>query len=266
VQGYVYAAWRAATQMCTAIGRTDDAARFAAKAAVLRDRFDDAFWCDELGTFALALDGRNRPCRVRSSNAGQCLFTGIARPERARILADQLLGPDMFSGWGIRTLSALEQRYNPLSYHNGSVWPHDNALIALGLSRYGLKQHALRVLEGLFDAAQLMDLNRTPELFCGLPRRLGEGPTLYPVACAPQAWAAATAFGLVRSVLGLSVRADPPRVRFHRPVLPRFLDEVVLANLPVGADRVTVRLHRYPDDVGVNVTERSGPIEIVVVK
>jgi glycogen debranching enzyme len=266
VQGYVYAAWRAAAELCRALGDDSGCKRWDARADELRVHFDDAFWCEEIGCYALALDGKKRPCRVRTSNAGQCLFTGIALPHRVPVVADTMLADDMFSGWGVRTLSTRESRYNPLSYHNGSVWPHDNALIASGLARHGFAQHAVRIFEGLFDASQSFDLHRMPELFCGFPRRAGEGPTLYPVACSPQAWAAAAPFGLLAAVLGLSVRAEPPRLELRRPVLPRFLEEVVLKHLRVGTQRVGVRLHRYPEDVGVNVSERSGPLEIVVVK
>src|SRR5262249_31125702 len=154
-------------------------------------RFEKTFWCEDLGTYALALDGAKQLCRVRTSNAGHCLFTGIAAPERAVRVARTLLGPESFSGWGVRTLATTEARYNPMSYHNGSIWPHDNALIALGLSRYGLEEEVLQIMNGLFDASLFLDLHRLPELFCGFVRRPGEGPTLYPVACAPQSWAAA---------------------------------------------------------------------------
>jgi glycogen debranching enzyme len=266
VQGYVYAAWRAAADLSLARGDRAAHARFTASADELRARFDAAFWCDEIGCYALALDGRKERCCVRTSNAGQCLFTGIALPQRVPALAEMLMSDDMFSGWGVRTLSSRERRYNPLSYHNGSVWPHDNALVALGLARYGYAQHAVRILEGLFDASQFFDLHRMPELFCGLPRTPGEGPTQYPVACSPQAWAAAAPFGLLDAVLGLDIRAEPPRLRFENAILPRFLDDIVMRGMTVGQHRVCVRLHRYPEDVGVNVSERTGPVEIVVVK
>src|SRR5262249_28281104 len=160
----------------------------------LRARFERAFWCPEMQMYALALDGAKVPCRVRTSNAGQVLFSGIAEPERARLVADALISPDFFSGWGIRTVSRREARYKPTSHHNGSIWPHDNALIALGFARYGLKAAAQRVFRGLFDAAEYMDFRRLPELFCGFQRSRARGPTLYPVACSPQAWSAATPF------------------------------------------------------------------------
>ena len=150
----------------------------------MQERFEQAFWCEDLSSYALALDGDKRPCRVRASNAGHCLFTGIAGHERARRVAATLLGPESFSGWGVRTVAASESRYNPMSYHTGSVWPHDNALIAQGLSRYGLTEKSLQIWNGLFAAGMHFESHRMPELFCGFPQDAGEGPVLYPVACA----------------------------------------------------------------------------------
>jgi glycogen debranching enzyme len=266
VQGYVYAARLGAAQLAATLGHEERARELRLSAETLRERFDSAFWCEDLGTYALALDGRKRPCRVRSSNAGHCLFAGIALPSRAQTVADTLLSPAMFSGWGVRTLASDEQRYNPMSYHNGSVWPHDNALIAEGLSRYGFNEHATRVLAGLFDASLFVDLHRLPELFCGFARRPGEGPTLYPVACAPQAWAAAAPFMLLRAVLGLSVQATEGRVAFLHPALPPFLEKVSISNLRAGASSVDLTLHRYPEDVAINVAARRGKLSIVTLK
>jgi glycogen debranching enzyme len=240
-----------------------------ARSDELRARFDQAFWCEDLGTFALALDGAKRPCRVRSSNAGQALFTGIALAERAAPLAQQLLTAEMFSGWGIRTIASGEHRYNPMSYHNGSIWPHDNALIAWGLARYGMREHALRVMAALFDASLFVDLNRLPELSCGFNRRPGEGPTLYPVACSPQSWVAAAPLLLLRAALGMTVEGGKKRVRFDRPLLPPFLEEVAMRNLRVGPESsVDLDLRRHPDDVGVNIAGRHGSaiVEVVTVK
>ena len=185
VQGYVYAARRAGAALAAVLGQAERAAELTRQAEALRERFEQAFWCEELSTYALALDGDKRPCRVRTSNAGQCLFTGIASPERARRVARTLLGPESFSGWGIRTVAASESRYNPMGYHNGSVWPHDNALIAQGLARYGLAEKALQIWTGLFEAGLYFDLHRMPELFCGFPQEPGEGPVLYPGGLRP---------------------------------------------------------------------------------
>jgi glycogen debranching enzyme len=232
----------------------------------LRERFEQAFWCDDLGTYALALDGAKRPCRVRTSNAGHCLLTGIASPERARRVARALLDADSFSGWGVRTVSATEARYNPMSYHNGSVWPHDNALLAWGLAHYGLKDEVLQVMNGLFDASQFLDLHRLPELFCGFTRRPGEGPTLYPVACAPQAWSAAAVFLLVQACLGLKAQATEGRLSFCYPLLPAFLEDVHIRNLRVGEATVDLLLLRHGQDVGINVLRREGKVEINMLK
>jgi glycogen debranching enzyme len=225
VQGYAYAAWRAGATMAAALGLIEKAAYFTTRADTLKERFDTAFWCDELDTYALALDGDKRPCRVRTSNAGQCLYSGIVLPERAARLARTLLTPESFSGWGIRSLAASEPRYNPMAYHNGGIWPHDNALIGYGFARYGLTEEASRVFTGLFDTAMYLDLHRVPELFCGFPREAGEGPVLYPVACAPQAWSAASVFLLFQASLGLLIDGVAPKISFVRPSLPTFLNE-----------------------------------------
>ncbi|MCY1069908.1 amylo-alpha-1,6-glucosidase [Nannocystis sp. RBIL2] len=266
VQGYVYAACQGGARLAELLGDEGRARILRARAERLRARFDEAFWCDDLEGYALALDGGKRPCRVRTSNAGQCLFSGIALPERARLLADHLLADDMFSGWGIRTVSTRERRYNPMSYHNGSIWPHDNALIALGLSRYNLKDHVLRVMEALFEATRFAELSRLPELFCGFPRRDGAGPTMYPVACSPQAWAATTPLLLLQAALGMSVDGTEGRVRFLRSALPPALERVSLRNLRVGTGNIDLALHRHPEDVGIHILGRRGPVEIVAIK
>jgi glycogen debranching enzyme len=172
---------------------------------------------------------------VRASNAGHALLTGIALPRRAARLAATLLSDASYSGWGIRTVAAGEARYNPMSYHNGSVWPHDNSLIGLGLARYGFQADAARLLGGLFDASRQFELARMPELFCGFTRRDGEGPTRYPVACAPQAWAAGAIFMLMQASLGMDIDATAKRVSFNGPRLPDFLDDVTIRQLRVGA-------------------------------
>jgi glycogen debranching enzyme len=197
VQGYVFAAKQAAGRWARRLGLTQSADRLETEATRLAEHFEAAFWCPELETYALALDGTKEPCRVPTSNAGQLLFTGILAPDRAVKVANGLMRPRFFSGWGIRTVIKAAARYNPMSYHNGSIWPHDNALIALGFARNGLKQSVERIFRGLFEAAAYMELRRLPELFCGFQRQRGRGPTLYPVACAPQAWAGATPFTLL---------------------------------------------------------------------
>jgi glycogen debranching enzyme len=249
----------------SALSREEAAARFASRAEELKARFEDAFWCAELSTYALALDGDKQPCRVRSSNAGQCLFSGIAAADRAVKLAQGLLQPYLFSGWGIRTVGAGEPRYNPMGYHVGSVWPHDNALIAAGMARYGMTTEVARLFTGLFDAAMYFDLHRIPELFCGFARDEGQGPILYPVACAPQAWSAAAVFLMFQACLGLRIDAGGSKISFVRPSLPPFLSRARITGLQVGDASADILLVRHEHDVTVNVLRRSGEIDIVVV-
>jgi glycogen debranching enzyme len=266
VQAYVYAAKRSAAALAAALGNGDLAKDLLRQAEDLKERFQKAFWCEGISTYALALDGKKQPCAVRTSNAGHCLWAGIASDEQARQLAGTLLEPAMFSGWGIRTVGESEARYNPMSYHNGSVWPHDNALIAMGLARYGFKDQALAILRGLFDATAFLDLHRLPELLCGFVRRHGEGPCLYPVSCAPQAWSAAAVFLLLQAALGLSIQAQPGKVSFFRPVLPDFLPEIQIANLRVGTASVDLCLRRGKQNVEIAVARREGDVEIVVIE
>jgi glycogen debranching enzyme len=266
VQGYVYAARQHAARIAARLGVNDRALELAHQAERLRSSFEAAFWCEDIASYALALDGAKRPCRVQASNAGHALFTGIAAPDRARKVAANLLSPDGFSGWGIRTLSLGQPRYNPMSYHNGSVWPHDNALIAMGFARYGLKTEAARVFDGVFNAARQQELKRLPELFCGFIRRPHRGPTPYPVACAPQAWAATAIFGLLGACLGLELAHDQNEIRFRDPVMPDFLDEVIIRNMRLGGSRADLRLHRYGHDVTANVLSRHGTSKILILK
>ena len=264
VQGYVYAARRAAAAIARALGDTLMAAHLDAQSETLRQKFEEIFWCESLGMYALALDGRHEPCRVRASNAGHLLLTGIVSPERADILATELMESRFFNGWGIRTLASNEARYNPMSYHNGSVWPHDSALIALGLARTGHKVEAARIMTGLFESATYIDLKRLPELLCGFVRRRGQGPTFYPVACSPQAWAATALHATLAGCLGLSFDPVGCSVVFDRPRLPPFLDMVTLHNLAIGNARISVALRRIGDEVAMNVLRRTGAIHAVL--
>jgi glycogen debranching enzyme len=266
VQGYVYAARKAGASLAAVTGRAQRAAELARQARELQERFEQAFWCEDLSSYALALDGEKRPCRVRASNPGHCLFTGIADPQRAQRVAATLLGPESFSGWGVRTVAACEICYNPMSYHAGSVWPHDNALIAQGLSRYGLTEKSLHIWNGLFTAGMHFESQRMPELFCGFPQEAGEGPVLYPVACAPQAWSAASVFLLLQACLGLEISAPQSRISFLRPQLPPALGELRIHNLKLAEATVDLLLLRHADDVGVNVLRREGNVQIVVMK
>ena len=265
VQGYVFAAKRLAARCALRLGKADKAQALEAEAEQLAERFEQAFWCDDLGTYALALDGDKQPCKVRTSNAGQLLFTGIVGADRARLVAADLMRPHFFTGWGIRTVAHGEARYNPMSYHDGSIWPHDNALIALGLARYGLKHSVAHLFKALFDAAAYMDLRRLPELFCGFRREKRRGPTLYPVACAPQAWASATPFTLLEAALGLEFDAGRGEIRLRNPSLPAFLNEVVLRDLRLGPSSVDLRVSRHGDQVSLEVLRTRGRIQVSIV-
>lgn len=264
VQGYVYAAKRGVAGLAAMMGDTDRAGRLLSESANLRARFHKAFWMDELQMYAIALDGNKRPCRIRTSNAGQCLYTGISDPEPARLVADQLVNSRFFSGWGIRTVAAGEARYNPISYHNGSIWPHDNALIAAGLARYGYRPLASRVFDAMLSASGFMELHRLPELFSGFDRRVGEGPTLYPVACSPQAWAAGSVFLLLQSCLGLSLHAGLGQVHFERPYLPETVPHLVIRNLKLADASLDLSLERRSGSVRIEILEKRGNVQVVV--
>jgi glycogen debranching enzyme len=263
VQGYVFAAKKLASWCADRLGYTERARQLDSEADRLAERFEDAFWCEEIGTYALALDGDKQPCRVATSNAGQVLFGGIARSDRAERIARQLMEPRFFSGWGVRTVAVDETRYNPMSYHNGSVWPHDNALIATGLARYGDSRAATRIFQGIFDAATYVDLRRLPELFCGFPRFRGRGPTLYPVACVPQAWSSGAFFALLQASLGIEQDPFSNAIRLRNPMLPAFLDSVVLRGLKAGTGSVDLSVQRHGDDnISLKILEARGDIEV----
>jgi glycogen debranching enzyme len=263
VQAYAFAARRGAAKLALALGHQRRADELARHAGLLERQFERDFWSDELGTYILALDGRKERCMVRASNAGHCLFAGIASPSHAEKVAGVLLESDSYSGFGIRTIAAGEARYNPMSYHNGSVWPHDNSLIAYGFMRYGLRECAAKVLSGMFDAALFMDQHRLPELFCGFGRRPGEGPTRYPVACSPQAWASGAAFLTIQACLGLSIDGREKQVRFEHAYLPEFLPELELRGLSIGEACVDLHLERHQFSVGITVLKRKGRIDVL---
>jgi glycogen debranching enzyme len=265
VQGYVFAGKKLAARCALRLGKPEIAQRLEVEAYLLAERFERAFWCEDLGTYALALDGDKRPCKVRSSNVGHLLFSGMIREDRARKVAADLMRPHFFAGWGIRTIALGEARYNPMSYHNGSIWPHDNALTALGLARYGFKHSVEQVFKGLFEAATYMDLRRLPELFCGFRREKHRGPTLYPVACAPQAWASATPFTLLEAALGLEFDVERNEIRLRNPRLPAFLNEVTLRDLRLGGSTVDLCVRRHGDDVSMEILRRRGQIQVSIV-
>jgi glycogen debranching enzyme len=252
-------------QLAGALGDSALAARLIQEAAQLRQRFEATFWCEDLGSFALALDGAKQPCRVLSSNAGHALWCGIASSEHANRVIDSLMGPQFFSGWGVRTIAAGQPRYNPMSYHNGSVWPHDNALIAAGMARYGRTEEAVRLLASLFEASLHFELHRLPELFCGFPRRSGAGPTLYPVACSPQAWAAAAPFCILQACLGLEINAAQAKISLHTPRLPAFIDWLRISRLGAPGPSCDLLLTRHERSVGVEVLRKDADLRVSVV-
>jgi glycogen debranching enzyme len=265
VQGYAYAAKRSAAQCARRLGLHETAAKFDRAADDLAVRFEDAFWCEDIGLYAIALDGTKRACRVRASNAGHLLWTGIASPDHARRVADAMISSDFFSGWGIRTIAKGELRYNPMSYHNGSIWPHDNSFIALGLSRYGFRQHVDKIFEAMFAAASFMELRRLPELFCGFRRRRGAGPTLYPVACSPQAWASGSLFLMIQAALGIEFDPAARAIRFRNPRLPPSFDRIVLRQLRLNDAMVDIELKGSGSRVSMRVLRNTGAIQVSMI-
>jgi glycogen debranching enzyme len=256
VQGYVYAAYVARAQIAQALGDDATAARCAARADELRRRFQEDFWSDELGTYVMALDREKRPVAVPASNPGHCLWTGIVDEERALSVADRLLDDGGFSGWGVRTLSRRAAAYNPVSYHNGSVWPHDNALCAAGLARYGLVEHAHRVIEGQLDAAGHFE-GRLPELFAGFGREEVSVPAAYPASCSPQAWASAAPLLWLRSLLRLDPDSPAGQI-WLAPQLPDRIGSLRLEGVKIG-DQV---LSLAADRTGVEV-EGAGDLRVI---
>jgi glycogen debranching enzyme len=266
VQSYVYAAKIGMARLARRLERFVEAATWEGQAARLREHFNRDFWMPEEGTFGLALDGDRRLCRVVSSNAGHCLFGAIADHDKAQATMSRLTQEDMWCGWGIRTLSARVRRYNPMSYHNGSVWPHDNALIAAGCARYGTAHYAAQILTALFDASQTLEGYRMPELFCGFPRQLHQHPVPYPVACKPQAWAAASVFLLLQAMLNVTIDAWDRRVTVNRAHLPPWLQRVEIRGLSVGAARLDLSVSRGRYSAAVEVLEKHGDVEVIVRK
>jgi glycogen debranching enzyme len=264
VQGYVYAAKSRVASVAEALGREELAVKLRREAEALRTSFNVTFWCDEIGTYALALDGEKRPCRVRTSNAGHCLYAGIADPDKAARVTALLAGESFFTGWGIRTVDQREVRYNPMSYHNGSVWPHDNALIGAGLARYGHRDLAARILSGMMAVANFDEDLRLPELFCGFPRGSGKGPTGYPTACSPQTWASAAVFLLLEAAVGLSVDGVNRRVVFNDPKFPEELNALRIRDLSVAGASVDLNLFRHDETVAVTVHRKTGDVEAIV--
>jgi glycogen debranching enzyme len=266
VQGYVYAAKYHASVLASALDEKSLAVQLQEQAEALKKKFNEVFWDESSHCYALALDANKKPCRVVSSNPGHCLFTGIVSEKHAADLAETLMGEEMFSGWGIRTLSAKEKRYNPMSYHNGSIWPHDNALIAEGLAKYGFQKEALKILSVMFEASLFIDMQRLPELFCGFERRLNEGPTAYPVACSPQAWSVAAVFLLLQSCLRLEIDALHKTIVFDKPQLPEFIEKITITHLKAGDSFCHFEMYRHEFDIAFNVISKPDDWEMMIRK
>jgi glycogen debranching enzyme len=264
VQGYVYAAKQTIAVVYDALGCADVAARLRKEAETLRSAFNDAFWNPHEGTYALALDGRKRQVASVTSNPGHCLSCGIVDPERAGAVVERLLAPDMFSGWGVRTLSSECPAYNPMSYHNGSVWPHDNAIVAAGCKRYGHTDAVLRIADCLFDVAASASDRRLPELYCGFDRSERAGVVAYPVACIPQAWAAASPFLLLQAMLGISANASAHALTIERPALPDWLGHIRLTRLRVGGATATLDFQRHGHATSFTLVEQTGELDVTM--
>jgi glycogen debranching enzyme len=264
VQAYVYMAKLRMADVYEALGEPAEADRLRAEARVLRRRFNEAFWMEDEQYFAAGLDRDKRQIRTVVSNPAQGLYCDIVDPDKAAHVAARLLAPDMFTGWGIRTMSKSAPAYNPMSYHNGSVWPHDNALIAAGLKRYGFTRPTNRVVTSLFDTAIHTDYMRLPELFCGFTRRTPNEPVSYPVACSPQAWAAGAPFLMLQAMLGVSARAHENLVTINKPQLPHWLNTVELRNLRVGGSRISLLFRREEEITGFSLLTRDGDVRVVM--
>ncbi|MBI3965137.1 MAG: hypothetical protein HY329_05840 [Chloroflexi bacterium] len=261
IQGYVYDAKLRLAALYGRKGEVELGAELGRQAAALRERFNRDFWVAEEQFFAQALDGQKRQVTSVSTNPGHCLWSGLLDPDRAAAVAKRLLADDLFSGWGVRTLSSRSPRFNPMSYHNGSIWPHDNSLIAAGLRRYGHDEAANTIITGIFRAGLRFHELRLPELFCGFTRDevFHSMPAEYPVACNPQAWAAGSPLLFVRTILGLQPDAARRRLTL-RPRLPDWLDHVRLTKVQVGPNFVDLIVSA----AGVETTRNTGEVEIVV--
>jgi glycogen debranching enzyme len=263
VQGYVHDAKVRMAELYRSVGRTDRAAALRKEAAALRDRIRAAFWMEDAGTFALALDGHKRPVPTATTNAGHLLWSRVPTPAQARRVAARLLEPDFFSGWGIRTLSAVHPVFNPMSYHNGSVWPHDNALVVLGMALQGHARAALPVMRALSEAGTSSEVQRLPELFCGMSRGTRAHPVGYPVSCSPQAWASGALFMLLQALLGIYPEAPAKVLHVRDPVLPDFLGELTVTGLAIGRSRVALQFRRHGTRTLANLLGVDGePLQV----
>jgi glycogen debranching enzyme len=264
VQGYAYRARLCVAELFDRAGEAERAAGLRRQTTALRERFNRDFWLPDKQFYALALQDNGRPAEVITSNPGQALWTGIVAADRAVATAGRLMAEDMFSGWGVRTLSSKERRYNPIGYHLGTVWPHDNSLLLAGLRAYGLDASALKIFDGITRAAMHFPGYRLPEVFAGFPRRDFGVPVRYPVACHPQAWAAGTLPFMLERLLGLEPEGFDNRLRVARPILPESATRLDLTGLRVGKGRIDLRFRRGAERTEVEVLRRDGPLEVEV--
>jgi len=264
VQGYVFDAKRRMASLARVRGETELAARLDAEAEALAARFETAFWVEDQRYYAMALDGDKRQFDAIASNAGQCLWSGIVAPERARDVVDQLLRPSMFSGWGVRTFAAGQPGYNPIGYHTGTVWPHDTSLIAAGFKRYGFDDASNRLAGQMMEAAQRFADYRLPELFCGFDDTASHTPVPYPVACSPQAWAAGASFLFLQTMLGLRAHADRGELELLHPHLPDWIGKVTLTDLRVGDASVDLLFHRWRGTTSAEVLRKVGDLAVTI--
>lgn len=267
VQGYVYAAKMGIAELLERHGETGKALRLRAQAMALRENFNRDFWLEQEGFFAQALDSNKVPIHSITSNPGHCLFTGIISDDKAERVIQRLLERDMAAGWGIRTLSSKMPGFNPMSYHNGSVWPHDNALAAAGMKRYGHHDGTTEVASQLFSAGARFPNYRLPELFCGFGReaRFFSVPAEYPVRCSPQAWASGAPLLLLQAFLGLSADARLNQV-YVRPKLPLWLSGVIIRHLRIGSHRVDLHIQKDKGETEVSVLKNEGGVDVIVEK
>ncbi|HET9458104.1 MAG TPA: amylo-alpha-1,6-glucosidase [Candidatus Limnocylindrales bacterium] len=264
VQGYVYDAKLRMAALATIRGENALTARLTREAVQLRDRFEERFWVDDQRYYAMALDGDKRQCDAIASNAGHCLWSGIVSTDRARVVADRLLGPELFSGWGVRTYASDQRGYNPFGYHTGTVWPHDTSLAAAGLKRYGFQDEANELVGRILEAAQHFADFRLPELFCGFDRRTAPMPVPYPVACSPQAWSAGAVFMFLQTMLGLRANAASGELELLRPKLPEWLSRVDVRNLRVGDASVDLLFHRWRGPTSAEVKGKAGDLAVTI--
>jgi glycogen debranching enzyme len=257
VQGYAYAALKAMATLSSARGDEARSATWLQRADRLRAAIEEKFWIREMDFYAIALDGDGAPCKVYGSNAGHLLYCGVPSEERGNLVASQLLSPRFATGWGIRTLAEGEPRYNPMSYHNGSIWPHDTSVCAAGIARYGGRANIVQVLSEIFETAMQFSM-RLPELYCGFPRIAGQGPAPYPVACLPQAWASGAAFLLLEACLGISIDGRSKEVHIRRPMLPNGIESLTVRQLTISGAAIDLEFHRLDSEIAVIPVRHTG--------